>query len=113
MVRRGPAAAIVSDSPDESAWYDVAAHMKKVYGPMLQQMFGSDDAALAQFVRSQVEPLLTKPFGEVNLSDFITISPPQNGGPRSGGILAEIIAPSGSAMPMRGPLASGASAKRR
>src|SRR5207244_3279965 len=73
--------AIEGSLGDESAWVDVAAHITKIYGPMLQQMFGYDDAAMAQFVRSQVEPLLTRPFGEVNLSEFITMSPPRDGPP--------------------------------
>ena len=52
-----------------------------MYGPLLQQTFGFDDAAMAEFVRSQVEPLLTLPFGEVNVSDLMSMGPPRNGGP--------------------------------
>ncbi len=57
---------------DESAWDDVAAHLVRTYGSAMRDALGLDDAQLAVFVRGIIEPVLTKPFGEVSLSDIIT-----------------------------------------
>ncbi|MHB8465667.1 MAG: ABC1 kinase family protein [Acidimicrobiales bacterium] len=63
---------------DESAWKDVAAHIVKVYGASLGEMLGlMDEDMVTQFVRYQVEPLLTKPFGEVSVAMMVSGPPPE------------------------------------
>ncbi len=57
---------------DESAWDDVAAHMVRTYGPALEAGLGLDEAALSAFMRSVIEPVLTRPFGEVSLGELLT-----------------------------------------
>jgi len=57
---------------DDEAWDDVAAHLVRTYGPAMRDALGLDDAQLAVFVRGIIEPVLTRPFGEVSLSDIIT-----------------------------------------
>ena len=56
---------------DESAWDDVATHLLDTYGHALSDGLGLGDDEVAQFVRSMVEPVLTKPFGEVSLSQLL------------------------------------------
>jgi predicted unusual protein kinase regulating ubiquinone biosynthesis (AarF/ABC1/UbiB family) len=56
---------------DEDAWDDVAAHLVKTYGPAIRDAMGLTDDQLSDFVRSLVEPVLTRPFGEVSLSTLI------------------------------------------
>lgn len=53
---------------DESAWADITKHLTKTYGPAIQAGLGLDDAQLAVFLRSLIEPTLTRPFGEVSLA---------------------------------------------
>jgi hypothetical protein len=55
---------------DASAWDDIAADLLAAYGPALRDGLGLDEAALARFARSAVEPMLTRPFGEVSLGSF-------------------------------------------
>ena len=55
---------------DESAWDEVAARLLQVYGPALGAL-GLDEAEMALFVRGVMEPILTRPFGEVSLATFI------------------------------------------
>jgi predicted unusual protein kinase regulating ubiquinone biosynthesis (AarF/ABC1/UbiB family) len=57
---------------DEAAWDDVAAHLVRTYGPAMRDALGLDDAQLAAFVRGVIEPVFTRPFGEVSLSQIIT-----------------------------------------
>ncbi len=57
---------------DESAWDDVADHMVKTYGPALEEGLGMDRSELAAFFRSMIEPVLTRPFGEVSLGELLT-----------------------------------------
>lgn len=56
---------------DESAWRDLAADFLEFYGPALGAGLGMDEAGLASFTRSVVEPMLTRPFGEVSLGTFL------------------------------------------
>ena len=56
---------------DETAWEDVAAHLVRTYGPAMRDALGLDDVQLALFVRGIIEPVLTRPFGEVRLSEII------------------------------------------
>jgi len=55
---------------DDSAWDEVAARLFRVYGPALGAL-GLDEAEMARFVRGVMEPMLTRPFGEVSLATFI------------------------------------------
>jgi aarF domain-containing kinase len=57
---------------NEDAWDDVASHLVKTYGPAIRDAMGLDDDQLSDFVRSLVEPVLTRPFGEVSLSNLLT-----------------------------------------
>ncbi len=56
---------------DASAWHDVAADFLDNYGPALGEGLGMDADALARFSQSIVEPMLTRPFGEVSLGTFL------------------------------------------
>jgi predicted unusual protein kinase regulating ubiquinone biosynthesis (AarF/ABC1/UbiB family) len=55
---------------DESAWDDVARHVAAQYGSAVDQV-GLDHEGLRALVRATVEPLLTRPFGEVSLSTLL------------------------------------------
>ncbi|MGH9075293.1 MAG: ABC1 kinase family protein, partial [Acidimicrobiales bacterium] len=55
---------------DESAWIDVARHVSRQYGAAIAQV-GLDEAGLTALVRSTIEPMLTRPFGEVSLGALI------------------------------------------
>ena len=57
---------------DEDAWDDVSAHLVKTYGPAIRDSLGLDDEHLSEFVRGVIEPVLTRPFGEVSLSSILT-----------------------------------------
>jgi predicted unusual protein kinase regulating ubiquinone biosynthesis (AarF/ABC1/UbiB family) len=57
---------------DEKAWDDVAAHVVKTYGPAMRDSLGLNDDQLADFVKSLIEPVLTRPFGEVSLSTLLS-----------------------------------------
>jgi ubiquinone biosynthesis protein len=56
---------------DASAWNDIAAEFLANYGPALTEGLGMDQSALARFSQSIVEPMLTRPFGEVSLGKFL------------------------------------------
>jgi len=56
---------------DQVAWADVAALLQNAYGPALRDQLGLGDAELAEFVRSVMEPLLTRPFGEASLATLL------------------------------------------
>jgi predicted unusual protein kinase regulating ubiquinone biosynthesis (AarF/ABC1/UbiB family) len=56
---------------DEEAWSDIAAHLTRTYGPAMQQGLGLSDEDLAVFIRSLIEPVLNRPFGEVSLAALI------------------------------------------
>ena len=56
---------------DESAWSDIAHHAQRMYGPVLEQNLGMDHAQVEQFMRMALEPVLTRPFGEVSLADLL------------------------------------------
>ncbi len=56
---------------DESAWSDITAHLTKTYGRAIQVGMGLDDAELTAFLRSLIEPTLTRPFGEVSLAALV------------------------------------------
>jgi len=52
---------------NEAAWEDIAEHLSRAYGPALKEGLGLDGPELAQFIRSMMEPVLTRPFGEISL----------------------------------------------
>jgi len=56
---------------DDDAWTDVAAHVKTTYGAGLVDALGVDEDQFTAFVRSQVEPLFTVPFGQVDLRTML------------------------------------------
>lgn len=56
---------------DATAWDDIADEFLTQYGPALIEGLGMDRHGLAQFSRSIVEPMLTRPFGEVSLGKFL------------------------------------------
>ena len=57
---------------DDDAWDDVSAHLVKTYGPAIRDSLGLDDEHLSDFVRGLIEPVLTRPFGEVSLAALLT-----------------------------------------
>jgi predicted unusual protein kinase regulating ubiquinone biosynthesis (AarF/ABC1/UbiB family) len=70
---------------DETAWDDIAAHVQKTYGSVIQDGLGLDDDQLAAFIRSMLEPILTQPFGEVSLA--MLIQGPQEQAARARGLV--------------------------
>lgn len=57
---------------DESAWPEVAGHIEASYGSGIRQMLPStDDDVFVAFVRSQIEPMLVTPFGQVDLRTML------------------------------------------
>jgi len=56
---------------DETAWTDIAEHIQRVYGPVIKEGLGLEDDQIVGFVRSMMEPVLTRPFGEVSLADLM------------------------------------------
>jgi len=56
----------------EAAWGEVATHIVRAYGPAIREGLGLDDAELTAFIRAMIEPVLTRPFGEVSLGELLT-----------------------------------------
>jgi len=56
---------------DESAWRDVTAYFVESYGPQLRDAMGMDDEQLSVFMRSMLEPVLLRPFGEFSLGEML------------------------------------------
>ena len=56
---------------DEAAWDDVAAHLIAAYGAAVLDAMGVDEAGFAEVVRSQIEPVLRLPFGQVDLRTML------------------------------------------
>ena len=56
---------------DESAWPVVTKHITDVYGPAIGEAVGLSDDELTAFVRTIIEPALTRPFGEVSLAGMM------------------------------------------
>jgi len=57
---------------EEAAWDDVAAHLVRAYGPAIKEGLQLDDEQLALFIRTMIEPVLLRPFGEVSLGELLT-----------------------------------------
>jgi predicted unusual protein kinase regulating ubiquinone biosynthesis (AarF/ABC1/UbiB family) len=53
---------------DESAWTDVTHHITATYGPAIALSVGLVGDDLTAFVRSLIEPILNRPFGEVSMA---------------------------------------------
>ncbi len=62
---------------EEAAWHDVARHLTKTYGPALREAVGLDEDQLAGFIKSLIEPILTRPFGEVSLAAMMQVTDAQ------------------------------------
>jgi predicted unusual protein kinase regulating ubiquinone biosynthesis (AarF/ABC1/UbiB family) len=56
---------------DEAAWTDVTRHITDAYGPAIGEAVGLSGDDLTVFVRSIMEPALTRPFGEVSLAGLM------------------------------------------
>jgi aarF domain-containing kinase len=56
---------------DEQAWRDVTAYLIDIYGGQLRDAMRMDDDQLTAFLRSMVEPVLLRPFGEFSLGELI------------------------------------------
>jgi predicted unusual protein kinase regulating ubiquinone biosynthesis (AarF/ABC1/UbiB family) len=56
---------------EEGAWRDVTDYLVEVYGGQLRDAMGMDDDQLAAFIRSMVEPILLRPFGEFSIGELL------------------------------------------
>jgi aarF domain-containing kinase len=56
---------------NEAAWPVVTKHITDAYGPAIGIAVGMSDEELTGFVRSIMEPALTRPFGEVSLAGLM------------------------------------------
>ena len=56
---------------DEAAWRTVIGDLLEVWGPVLRDRSGMDDAAIAAMVRAMLEQVFTRPFGEISLATLI------------------------------------------
>jgi aarF domain-containing kinase len=56
---------------DDDAWPDIARHAQRMYGPVLEENLGMDHAQVEAFMRMALEPVLTRPFGDVSLADLL------------------------------------------
>ena len=56
---------------DEEAWDDVARHFAAQWGPVAGARLGLDDRWIAALFREQVGQVLTRPFGEISLSELL------------------------------------------
>jgi predicted unusual protein kinase regulating ubiquinone biosynthesis (AarF/ABC1/UbiB family) len=56
---------------DDAAWVDVTGHITRTYGPAIGMAVGMSDQELTGFIRSLLEPALTRPFGEVSLASLM------------------------------------------
>ncbi len=56
---------------DETAWAEIAVILQRAYGPAVREQLGLGEAELAEFVRTVMEPLLTRPFGEASLATLL------------------------------------------
>jgi predicted unusual protein kinase regulating ubiquinone biosynthesis (AarF/ABC1/UbiB family) len=56
---------------DDQAWRDVTAYLVDVYGGQLRDAMKMDDEQLTAFLRSMVEPVLLRPFGEFSIGELL------------------------------------------
>ncbi len=59
---------------DESAWDDVTQHILQNYGPSVREAMGMNDQQLTAFMRSMIEPILLRPFGEVSFAEMMNVT---------------------------------------
>lgn len=64
-------AVVQANLGDETAWDTVVGYVLRAYGTVLHQGLGMDEAQIRALVRGMVEPMLTRPFGEVSLGAFL------------------------------------------
>ena len=84
---------------DEDAWARVTTRVADQIGPMMTARLGIAPEDVPLFVRRVVEPLLTAPFGEVQLSTLF-LGPGADDGPGLGFLRREAPGdPSGAALP--------------
>lgn len=57
---------------EQDAWPEIARHAIRMYGPVLEENLGMDATQTEAFLRMALEPLLTRPFGEVSLADLLS-----------------------------------------
>jgi ubiquinone biosynthesis protein len=57
---------------DDEAWGEVVGRITDEIGPALVYRLGLAEEDLPAFIRGILEPVLTRPFGEVNLSTLLT-----------------------------------------
>jgi predicted unusual protein kinase regulating ubiquinone biosynthesis (AarF/ABC1/UbiB family) len=56
---------------DEASWAAVTAFLIETYGSNLRDAMGMDDAQLSAFLRSMIEPILLRPFGQFSLAEMM------------------------------------------
>ncbi len=56
---------------DDSAWPDVYEHMTSIYGTALRDQLGLTDEQAVALIRMQIEPIFSRPFGEIRLTDLL------------------------------------------
>jgi predicted unusual protein kinase regulating ubiquinone biosynthesis (AarF/ABC1/UbiB family) len=56
---------------DDTAWVEVAAHVRATYGEAMFEALGLDAAKSVEFVRSQIEPMFHMPFGQIDLRTML------------------------------------------
>jgi len=72
---------------DATAWSDIAAHISRTYGPVIQEGLGLDEEQFVVFVRQLMEPVLTQPFGQVSLATMMNM--PQEQAMKARGLSAQ------------------------
>jgi hypothetical protein len=66
---------VVAALGDETAWDRIRDNYLEIYGSGLGSYAGLEGPALTAVMRSQLEPLFTRPFGEVDLAKSLLDSP--------------------------------------
>lgn len=64
---------------DETAWADVHAHLKGIYGGHAQELFGFTDQQMQDFIKGQLQMLFARPFGEVDVKVLMADIPDVDG----------------------------------
>lgn len=82
---------------DDTAWGEVWDHAKGIYGPALQEQSGLTDEQMAMLVRMQIEPIFSRPFGEIDLTGLLM--GPETGGPAAGVASTDDAGPGPAAAP--------------
>ncbi|MBV6507716.1 MAG: hypothetical protein JJLCMIEE_00771 [Acidimicrobiales bacterium] len=56
---------------DDSAWTDVASYLKDQFGEQMRIELGLDDDQMVSMAKASIEPLLARPFGELDLTTLV------------------------------------------